>query len=845
MARLDPGQSWKRGTSIEALFALRSGERGLSKEDARKRFASLGGNTLRLESERALLRLVLRQLSNPLLLVLAVAASVSGLLGDIVDAGLVVVILVLSVLFGLLQEYRASTAFEGLRARLALRCTVRRDGEELECPVSAIVPGDIVVLRAGSIIPGDGRLLASRNLFVNEAPLTGESLPVLKQIDAVEARDGCVFQGTSVASGMGTLLVAETGSDTEYGRIASRLQGDTGQTDFERGLRRFGLLLMQVIFVLVIIVFAASVLLERPTVEALLFAIALAVGMSPEMLPTILSVTLARGARDMLAQGVLVRRLGAIENLGSMQVLCTDKTGTLTEGVLQLISCIDAEGDESVRVRELAYVNSGLESGLQNPLDEALRRAMGEATVVNSAWQKIEEIPYDFQRRRLTIIATSVHGDDDKAEMITKGAIDSVLAVCTDVRRQNLVQPLDAAGRKALQTFCEQQLERGFRVLAVASRRVEHAPSFAVEDEKAMCFEGLLLFEDPPKAGIGTVMDSLLKLGIKIKIVSGDHPIAALHVARAVGIADPVVCSGEDIEHLDDVQLRERVVATTIFARIGPQHKERIVRALRDAGFSVGFMGDGINDAPALHTADVGISVEGAVDVARESADFVLLSSDLEVLRRGVVLGRTAFANTLKYILSTTSANFGNMISMAAASLLLPFLPMLPKQILLNNLLSDLPSLAIARDRVDEEWVERPHRWDITQVRNFMIVFGLLSTAFDLLTFGILYRCFSEQPEIFRTGWFVESLLTEVVVLLVIRTRLRAWRSCPGWPLIAASLLVAGCGLLLPSTPVGAWFGLVPMPPMLFASVLGITLVYAVASELTKQSFFRWLARGG
>jgi Mg2+-importing ATPase len=847
MARLDHERGWKRGRASEALERLRSSPSGLDPQDAAARLAELGANALRLEPQWALARLILRQVSNPLLLVLAAAAVVSGLLGDMIDSTLVIVMLALSVLLGLLQEYRASRALEKLRERLTLRCTVRRDGARVDCAVAEIVPGDVVELRAGSIVPGDGRLIEARNLFVNESLLTGESLPVQKRVDAPGWRDGCAFQGTSIASGTGALLIAETSADTEFGRIASRLRLGPEQTDFEQGLRRFGVLLMQLILVLVVLVFAASAMLARPPIEALLFAIALAIGMSPEMLPTILSVTLARGARDMLAQGVLVRRLGAIENLGSIQVLCADKTGTLTEGVLTLAGCIDAQGADSARVRDCAFINASLQTGLQNPLDEALRRSMGGDLSALAGRCKLDEIPYDFERRRLTVVATrplpaTDRGSAQEAEMITKGSIDSVLAACTSVRDGDLSRPLDAEARAALLSFCEQHLARGFRALAVATRTVELRAGFGIEDERSLCFEGLLLFDDPPRTGISAVIEELLQLGVDIKIVSGDHPLAVLHAARAVGMRDPTVCTGDEIEGLDDAELRDRVRDTTIFARINPQQKERIVHALRDNGLSVGFLGDGINDAPALRAADVGISVESAVDVARESADFVLLSADLEVLRRGVVLGRTAFANTLKYILSTTSANFGNMISLAAASFLLPFLPMLPTQILLNNLLSDLPSLAIAGDRVDPEWIRQPHAWNIAQVRNFMILFGVLSSVFDLLTFGILYGLFAAQPDLFRTGWFVESLLTEVAVLLVIRTRLPVWQSRPGYVLAVTSALVATAAIVLPWTPLGQWFGLVPMPTTLLAAVLGITLAYVLASELTKQRFFLWLA---
>jgi Mg2+-importing ATPase len=647
--------------------------------------------------------------------------------------------------------------------------------------------------------------------------------------------------GTSVASGTGTLLVVATGGATEYGRIAARLSAPTADTEFERGLRRFGVMLTQLILVLVIAVLAICIALDRPMLEALLFAIALAVGISPELLPAIISVTLARGAHEMLGRGVLVRRLGAIENIGAMDVLCSDKTGTLTQGTMTLAGAVDVQGADSERVIECAALNAWFESGLANPLDEAIKAATATRSARVLGLGKIDEIPYDFERRRLTVV---VRHPDGSQEMITKGALEETLAVCASERAGASPRPLTPVRREALQAYCGARLAAGFRVLAVASRQIESGTAFEPADERELCLEGFLLFEDPPKPGVGEVISDLRRHGVRLKIITGDHVLVARHAARAVGLNEPGTLTGHELEGLDDLELRQRVWKIDLFAQIDPHQKERIVHALRAGGHVVGYLGDGINDAPSLRAADVGISVDSAVDVARESADFVLLSHDLDVLRRGVVLGRTTFANTIKYVLATISANFGNMLSMVVASAFLPFLPLLAKQILLNNLLSDLPSLAIATDRVDREWIERPHRWRVRDIRNFMIVFGLVSSVFDLLTFVLLYWLTAGDVEAFRTGWFIESLLTEVGVLLIIRTRLRAWQSRPATTLLVVTILVAVGSVLLPWTTAGSWFALVPVTATVLVAVVLVVFGYLFASELTKGPFYRWLARG-
>ena len=825
----------------DLLARVRSTPAGLDAADAAGRLEAVGPNALAAEPSSATGRLLLRQLANPLVIILLVASAVSGMLRDFANTAIIVGVVVVSAALGFVQEYRSSRAVERLRARLTLRCRVLRGGTEHEVAVRNLVPGDVVLLRAGSMLPADGRLLAARDLHVNEALLTGESLPAAKAPDADIVRDRALFMGTSVASGTGTLLVIATGGATEYGHIAARLSAPAADTEFERSLRRFGLMLTQLILVLVIAVLAICIALNRPALEALLFAIALAVGISPELLPAIISVTLARGAHEMLEHGVLVRRLGAIENLGAMDVLCADKTGTLTQGAMTLAGAIDAQGTDSDRVLECAAINAWFESGLTNPLDEAIKVATAVRRARVLGLGKIDEIPYDFERRRLTVV---VRHPDGTHEMITKGALEETLAVCTAERAGEASRPLTPARREAIQALYSARLTAGFRMLAIASRRIESRAGYESADERDLCLEGFLLFEDPPKPGVGAVISDLKRLGVRLKIVTGDHALVARHAAAAVGLSDPRTLTGRELEGLNEAELRQRVWDIDLFAQIDPHQKERIVRALRAGGHVVGYLGDGINDAPSLRAADVGISVDGAVDVARESADFVLLSHDLDVLRRGVVLGRTTFANTMKYVLATISANFGNMLSMVVASAFLPFLPLLAKQILLNNLLSDLPSLAISTDRVDREWIERPHRWCVRDIRNFMIVFGLVSSVFDLLTFALLYWLTAGDVEAFRTGWFIESLLTEVGVLLVIRTRLRAWQSRPAPTLLVATILVAIGSMLLPWTAVGSWFGLVPVTATVLLAVVLVLFGYLLASELTKGPFYRWLARG-
>jgi Mg2+-importing ATPase len=819
-------------------------EVGLTAREAARRLRLYGPNALQHRGRATALRLLLRQFASPLILILAGAAVVAGAVGDWFDAAVVLVILVGSGLLGFWQEYRASAALEKLRARVRITTTAIRGGAPTPVPSERIVPGDIVHLSAGSLVPADGVVLEAKDFFVTEVALTGEPIPVEKKPGVVAGsarlgeRTNCVFMGTSVRSGTASALIVATGRATAFGGIADRLRAKPPETEFERGIRRYGYLLTQVMLIMVIIVFGANVLLARPPIDSLLFSLALAVGLSPELLPAIISITLSEGARAMAARGVIVRRLSAIENLGSMDVLCADKTGTLTLGVMGLDGALDPEGKPSEAVLRLAAVNASLQTGLANALDDAIvARAKYDGIDVSAAF-KVDEIPYDFARKRLSI-AFRASADAADTIIVSKGALEKIVEICDRVAAGNAEVPFDADRRRAVERRYAEWSAAGYRVLGIATRRVEAKAAYGRSDETAFVFAGFLIFLDPAKSGIAETLKELSGLGVALKVITGDNRLVTAHLAGVIGLPASRIMTGAQLDRLSDAGLWQAVDETDLFAEVDPGQKERIILALKRAGHVVGFLGDGINDAPALHAADVGISVDQAVDVAKEAADFVLVEHDLGVLRRGIEQGRATFANTIKYISITTSANFGNMISMAAASLFLPFLPLLATQILLNNFLSDVPALAIAKDNVDPELVERPRRWDIRAVRRFMIVFGLVSSVFDVLTFAVLLYVFAAGAELFRTGWFVESLLTELAVALVIRTRRRFYRSRPGTLLLASSLVLMAVTVALPYTAAGTFFGFVPPPWPLVAALIGIVALYLATTETAKGLAFR------
>ena len=815
---------------------LQSGPSGLSAREAATRLARYGPNALEASRSRTWLHVLANQLRSPLLLLLVFAALASGLTQEWFDAGMVLLIVVTTVVIGFAREYSAETAAQALRARVRVRARAVRDGRLDEVDAVAIVPGDVVELAAGSLVPGDGVLLSATDFFVSEAALTGESFPVEKHPGVVAAsatlpeRTNCVFLGTNVRSGTARCLIVHTGAGTAFGAIAGSLARRAPEAEFDRGLRRFGYLLTVAMLVLVILVFAAHMLRGRPAVETLLFSIALAVGLSPELLPAILSINLARGARMLARQGVLVRRLNAIENLGSMDVLCTDKTGTLTEGVVRVQNAFDLSGVPAPEVLELAACNAALETGVSSPLDDAILDAHRPDL---SGLAKCGEIPFDFARRRVTVVTTVTGG---ATMMITKGAFHHVLEACT---RDTDGRLLDEAARAALAEKYESWSRDGIRVLAVATREIAVRASYSRADERNMIFRGFVTFLDRPKDGVADALVSLAALGVSFKLITGDNGLVARHLAGLVGLRCERVVTGQELNTLHGGALWHAVEQADVFAEVDPGQKERIILELKRGGHVVGFLGDGVNDAPAMHAADTSLSVEQAVDVAREAADFVLLERGLDVIRRGVEEGRRTFANTIKYVLITTSANLGNMVSMAAASIVLPFLPLLAGQILLNNLLSDIPAVGLAGDGVDPELVARPERWNIRFIGRFMVVFGLISSLFDVITFITLRFVFHAGPELFRTTWFVESLLTELAVALVVRTRRPFFRSRPGSLLVATTAGVAGVAVALPFLPGVAALGFVPLTVPVLASVMLIAVAYVAATEVGKARFFR------
>lgn len=850
MARPEHGIGYWSQSATEVAVGLGSGPGGLCSNRAAAQLADVGPNSVDDAPRLSALRLLLRQFESPLVLILAIAATISLMLHQWVDAGIILSIVLGSALLSFFQEHRASTAVAELKKRLALTARVLRDGVERVLPVTQVVPGDVILLSAGNLVPADGLVLEAQDFLVTEASMTGESFPVEKRPGAVSAdaplteRSNTVFLGASVRSGAAKVLVVRTGRRTEFGAIAERLRSRPGETDFARGVRRFGYLLIRVMVVIVLFVLTVNVTLERPVVESLLFAAALAVGLSPELLPAIISVTLSAGARSMAKRGVIIRRLDAIENLGSMTALCTDKTGTLTEGTIVLTEVLDASKTPSDAVLRLAHVNAALETGIENPLDAAIVAAGEKAGLTTAGLTKLDEIPYDFLRRRLTIVVAEDAAPGQHL-IVTKGAFSNVLDICTAIERDGAEWPLDDAARAELQAMFEAKGQEGFRVLAVATRRVAARPDYDRKDERDMVFRGFLVFLDPPKPEAARTIGDLARLGIAIKVISGDNRHVTAHMAEAVGLDAKSMLTGQELAGMKDEALWHLAPETDLFVEIDPQQKERIVRALQRTGHSVGYLGDGINDAPALHAADVGISVAEAVDVARESADIILLSRDLDVLRAGVEGGRRTFANTLKYISITTSANFGNMISMALATPLLPFLPLAAKQILLNNFLSDLPSIAISSDNVDLERVATPQRWNVRDVRRFMIVFGLISSVFDLLTFGVLLYIFQAGEALFQTAWFLISLLTELAVVLVLRTRRPVFRSRPSRLLLWSTVLVATATLAVPFLGEGsALFGFVPLSAAELGAVVLTVVGYMIATEIAKVRYFRHFSPG-
>ncbi|NOT10401.1 MAG: magnesium-translocating P-type ATPase [Methylococcaceae bacterium] len=816
---------------------------GLSDSEARSRLEKFGPNLFRDHHEKSLLIQFLSRFKNPLVLLLLVASAISAFTGEITNFVIITVMVLLSVTLDFVQEHRAGKAAESLRHSVSVQATVIRDGKPLKVAVSVVVPGDLVELSAGDMIPADGLVLEARDLFVKQALLTGESYPVEKTADA-PAKDStdfqdatnAVFMGTTVISGSARMRVVKTGTETAIGAIADSITRQSPPTAFEIGTHRFGMLIMRLTIMLVLFVLLVNAFMHKPWLDSFLFAVALAVGLTPELLPMVVSVTLSRGALHMAKKRVIVKRLTAIQNLGSMDVLCTDKTGTLTEAKIRLEQHLDPQGNPSERVLELAYLNSFFETGLKSPLDDAI---LAHENIDVSTWTKIDEVPFDFERRRVSVLL-------DKGTsrlLIVKGASEEIIGLCTRYEEQgNTAQsPLDKASRDRIHEQHNALEKEGFRVLGIAWREapVDH-PHAVVSDESELIFAGFAGFLDPPKASAGAALAALKESGVVVKIVTGDSDLVTRHVCAQLNIEVTGVLMGKDIAQMDDFALRANVEKANLFCRVNPSQKDRVILALKARGHVVGYLGDGINDAPSLHSADVGLSVDSAVDVAKEAADMILLDHDLHVLHDGVLEGRRTFGNIMKYIMMGTSSNFGNMFSMAGAALFLPFLPMLPTQILLNNILYDLSEVPIPLDKVDEEELRKPRVLDMNFIRNFMLVIGPVSSAFDFLTFYIMLSVLNANEALFQTGWFIESLSTQVLVIFVIRTRGNPFKSLAHPLLMTTSLAIVAIAAILPFTPLGTYFGFVPPPIEFYAILAAMVITYLGIVEIAKRGFYHW-----
>ena len=828
---------------LKTLFdQLQSSEQGLTSEEARKRLAKYGPNDTTGTKHTSGLVQFLRLFLNPLILILIIASLVSAVLGDRVDASIILIIVLLSNILNFVQTYRSQKAADKLRSSVAPTATALRDGKWMEIQSRDLVPGDMIRLTAGDLVPADARLVQATDLQLQQAALTGESQPVEKTADdtyvpteSLAEVHNRVFLGTSVMSGSATALVTATGRNTAFGDIAASLASKPPQTEFERGMQGFSLLIVKTVFFLVLFIFLAGILGHHRPLETILFAISLAVGLTPEGLPAVTTVTLAQGAQRMAKQKVIVKYLESIQNFGSIDTFCSDKTGTLTSGETQLEGHLDLSNQASDRVLLFGYLNSSYETGIKSPLDEAI---LQYSSIDISGYSKVGEIPFDFERRCLSVIVRH----QDELLLITKGAPESVLPLCSMYEINGERKPLDSTDGQARANYVKMYQDlntQGYRVLAVAYRSVTQQASYRKTDEQTMVLLGFLTFADPPKSDTAQMLQALKNDGVQVKILTGDNELVTRHVCQEVGLDSSRVVLGSELDQMSDDALAKVAEQVHVFARVSPRQKNRIILALKSRKHVVGYMGDGINDAPSLHTADVGISVSTGVDVAKDAASIILLEKSLQVLHNGILEGRKAFGNVMKYLLMGTSSNFGNMFSMAGAYAFLPFLPMLPSQILLNNLLYDSSQIAIPTDNVDPSFIKKPQHWDISLIRKFMIFIGPISSIFDFMTFFIMLNIFHAGPVLFHTGWFVESLATQTLVVFIIRTAGNPLRSRPSRPLTITVLLVVAIGILLPYTPLAGPLGFTPLPGLYFLFLIAMTVTYLLLVELVKRPLMR------
>ena len=827
---------------------------GLTQVEAKRRLAQYGHNEPAPAKRTAPLFQLLILLANPLAIILLVASAISAALGEVINASIIIMMVLFSVALNFIQTYRSQKAVDSIRKEVAPTANVLRDDKWTEIPGREIVPGDLIKLGAGDLVPADAELVQTRDLHVQQAALTGESLPVEKRAisDQGSRSDNesdlhKVFLGTSVVSGTATANVTATGKNSVFGGIATRLAKRAPETEFERGTRRFGFLIMRTTLFLVLFVLLVSILLHRPLLESLLFAVALAVGLTPEFLPMITTVTLGRGAVHMARQNVIVKHLEAMQNFGSIDVLCSDKTGTLTTGEMSLEQHLDPFGAPGERVFLLAFLNSLHETGIINPVDEAIKKSHRSDPLDTAVlkhdhpdihnYQKLDEVPFDFERRRVSIVVRN----ENERLLITKGAPESVLPVCSFYEADNHQHAFDEVAHKHIETTYRDLCAKGYRVLAVAYKNVTAKDAYGPGDESGLVLAGFLTFSDPPLATAKSTLESLRQDGIQVKILTGDNELVTQHICSQVGLDVGRIVLGTELEKISDPALAYIVEQTSVFARVSPAQKNRIILALKNRSHVVGYLGDGINDAPSLHAADVGISVSSAVDVAKDAADFILLERGLDVLHAGIIEGRKSFGNVMKYLLMGTSSNFGNMFSMAVAVLFLPFLPMLPTQILLNNFLYDLAQVTIPTDTVDETFIRKPQRWNIKLIRDFMLYIGPLSSIYDFLTFLVLLKVFHASEQFFHTGWFVESLATQTLVIFVIRTARNPLRSRPSLPLTITTIAIVLFGILLPYTSPGSLLGFTPLPITFLLFITLATATYLFLVEVVKRRLMRRL----
>jgi P-type Mg2+ transporter len=820
---------------------------GLSDADAAAALRRHGPNQVAREQSPSMLRELMGRARNPLNALLVGLALLSWSTGDLRAAVVILVMVVLSVGLSFVQEHRSNRAAAALRAMVRTTTAVRRGGVVREIPVEQVIPGDIVQLAAGDLVPADLRLLAARDLHVNQSSLTGESLPCEKGLAAAQGdapfdAPNLCFMGSNVLSGTASGVVLATGAETFFGKLSEDVVAGGGETSFDRGLKRFTWLMIGFMLVMVPAVFLINGLTKGDWLEALLFAVAVAVGLTPEMLPMIVTMNLAKGAIAMSRKQVIVKRLNAIQNFGAMDVLCTDKTGTLTQDRVILQYHLDFAGEESLNVLQFAYFNSAHQSGLRNLLDEAVLQhaARPEHAAVLRPGIKIDEIPFDFQRRRMSVV---VDPGDGSHLLVCKGAVEEIFATCTRWERNGESGTLDPSHLATAQAEMEALNANGFRVVAVAYRTIDATQAaYGVADERDLTLIGYVAFLDPPKEGVNDALAQLAASGVAVKVVTGDNPVITRTVCRHVGFEITGLVLGHEIAAMDDAELARAVVGANVFAKVAPDQKARIIRALQEAGHVVGYMGDGINDGPALRAADVGVCVDTAVDVARESSDIILLEKNLAVLAEGVLEGRRIFGNIVKYIKMGASSNFGNMLSVLGASIFLPFLPMLPIQVLVNNLLYDFSQTTIPTDEVDSEYLTTPRRWDIGHLARFVLCIGPISSIFDYATFFLMLHVFDAwaRPGLFQAGWFVESIVTQTLIIHIIRTaRIPFVQSRASTPLLVTTVLICAAGAALPHTGLGTLLGFEPLPWQYWPCLAGLIAAYAVLTHLVKTWYVR------